>query len=106
MEENNRKATFVRETDRQVVNTMKENFNAEKYFAWDQLVMSVAIDENVMLESKEAFCSVVLTDDEGKRGQMTVDWEGKANGKVNVTILTKVDHELYKKHYMKCVKVH
>ena len=83
---------------------MKQRFKSSKYFAWDQLIVAVFVDPNVCKETRKAYCSMILADDGGKRGQMTTDWDGEKNGKTNVTIMLKADHELYKKHFIKCVR--
>ena len=69
---------------------------SDKYYTWDQLAAACVIDPAVVCETCSVHASVELHCAE-RLGQMVVDLN-KSHGKTeNVSIVTKVNHALYKK---------
>ncbi len=96
----NEKCAFVRETDKVMVKTSKEEpYNADVYWAWDQLAMAIILDRNVILEQTKAYTSVELYEVK-KRGMMKLKWTEDC---YNVTIPTKISKEKYEKQILKAV---
>ncbi len=95
----NEKCAFVRETDKVMVKTSKEDHNAPVYWAWDQLAMAITLDRNVILDQSKAYTSVELYEVK-KRGLMKLKWTDDC---YNVTIPTKISKEKYERHILKAV---
>ena len=64
----------------------------QNYEMADQFLMAIALDENVIVESKTVYADVELKG-ELTRAQMVVDWNKILGKEPNVKIVTKLDRD-------------
>ena len=90
-----RSAHFVKAVDAYTVRRLRAR-NSPKYYAYDQLAVSVVIDPDIVLEAKEVH-GIVELHGHFTRGQLAVDWNNSLQKSPNVRIVTKVDQSRYEK---------
>ena len=86
---------FFTRIDAKMAHKFKHTFNSDRYWAWDQLIMAVAINNQVALETKHVYATVELHGGL-TRGQVVVDWLNKLQKDRNVFLLTKIDNGVYR----------
>ena len=60
----------------------------DHYYTCDPTAVAIGLDPSVIASSKKCFCQVELAGS-ATRGQMVVDWQGRAGRSPNVTVVTK-----------------
>lgn len=96
------KAKFIKDIESVMVRGAKKK-GLPKYWTWDQLAVSAALDESIILETKDVWAAVELCG-QYTRGQVVIDWRNRDKKPEKITIVTRVDGEKYEKMILSAVK--
>ncbi|XP_052072923.1 inosine-uridine preferring nucleoside hydrolase-like [Mytilus californianus] len=94
-----RKSRFIKAFSRKTAEFNRTLLKHPKYSPYDLLTMATAIDQTVITESVDEWCTVEIGGNH-TRGQLVVDWENKMGNKLNVRIIKKVNTDKTKAYFM------
>ncbi|CAC5416690.1 unnamed protein product [Mytilus coruscus] len=94
-----RKSRFIKAFSRKTAEFNRTLLKHPKYSPYDLLTMAIAIDQTVITESVDKWCTVEIGGNH-TRGQLVVDWANKTGNKLNVRIIKKVNTDKTKAYFM------
>ncbi|XP_071178223.1 nucleoside hydrolase-like [Mytilus edulis] len=97
-----KKSRFIKAFSSKTSHYSKTLLKHPKYSPYDLLTMATAIDQTVITESVEKWCTVEIGGGH-TRGQLVIDWAGKMGNKPNVKIIKKVNTDKAKSYFMSMV---